>query len=382
MADEYLIELIEKYLNGECTPAEQLEIEAWFEQYGNDEATYHNNDPEKIRSAAQRSLAAIRQHTGLADKQITELDSPSNWRRWIAAAAIVATVITAGYYAITQKARRQQNSQLYTKHDVAPGGNKATLTLASGRQIVLTDAKKGQLAFEDAMEISKTDDGQVVYSGKADNNEMVYNTMTTPRGGQYSLTLADGSRVILNAASTLKYPAQFNDNERRVELAGEAYFEIAHNKNKPFRVVANGQTVEVLGTHFNVMCYKDEEQVQTTLLEGSVKLFNHQSSVLLKPGEQGSSVKGSSTYTVNSVDVSAVTAWKDGLFIFNGVHLKALMRQIARWYDVDVAYEPGVDDDIIYGKISRRANLSKVLKILELSDIHFKLDGRKIIVRK
>jgi ferric-dicitrate binding protein FerR (iron transport regulator) len=184
----------------------------------------------------------------------------------------------------------------------------------------------------------------------------------------------------LNAATSLRYPARFAATERVVYLDGEAYFEVAHNKNSPFKVAINGQQVEVLGTHFNVMSYKEEGPAKTTLLEGSVKLTAATGSLLLQPGQQGYITKENTGFTMANVDVAAVTAWKDGLFMFKGIDLHSLMRQISRWYDIDIVYGPGVKEDVVYGTISRTANLSKLLQILEVGGVHCRLDGRKLIV--
>lgn len=378
MNDEYLIALIEKYQQGQCTPEEKLELETWFEQLNMADAEFYNDDPEKIKLAAMRSLTAIRQKTGL-DGYVVPFKSNRIWKRVAAAAAILLVCSITGYLLLNKHTPPQQSAQI--KYDIAPGANKATLTLANGREIVLTDAKNGKLAAEDKTMITKTADGQLVYSGTDNNNDLAYNTMSTPRGGQYTLTLSDGTVVILNAASSLKYPASFTGNERKVELTGEAYFEVAHNKAKPFKVVTNGQTVEVLGTHFNIMAYNDEAEIKTTLLEGAVKLSDQHDAILLKPGQQGYISKESSKFKAVNVDVSEITAWKDGLFVFNGTDLHSLMRQLSRWYDVEVVYEPGVKDDVFFGKIRRKSNLSKVLKILELGDVHFSIEGRKLIVK-
>jgi ferric-dicitrate binding protein FerR (iron transport regulator) len=263
---------------------------------------------------------------------------------------------------------------------IIPGSNKAILTLNDGRRISLTDAVNGHIADQAGITVTKKADGQLLYtiSESGANDAIKFNTIETPRGGQYQVVLPDGTKVWLNAATSLRFPTRFSDTARMVYLDGEAYFEVAHNKNSPFKVALNGQQVEVLGTHFNVMAYKDENAIKTTLLEGAVKLTAPVGSLLLEPGQQGYIAK--SAFTREHVDVTIVTAWKDGLFKFNGIDLRTLMRQISRWYDIEIEYEPGVKDDVVFGAIGRKADLATLLHILELGGVQFKLNGRKLIV--
>ncbi|HEY1201554.1 MAG TPA: FecR domain-containing protein, partial [Niastella sp.] len=265
---------------------------------------------------------------------------------------------------------------------IVPGSNKAILTLGNGQKISLTDAGNGQIAKQAGITITKQADGQLLYTidEARPGDEISFNTIETPRGGQYQVALPDGSKVWLNAATALRFPTRFSATERTVYLDGEAYFEIAHNSKSPFRVSVNGQQVEVLGTHFNIMAYKDEQTVRTTLLEGAVKLTAPVGSILLKPGQQGYIVKEKNAYNSAYVDVTMVTAWKDGLFKFDGIDMRTLMRQISRWYDVEVIYEPGVKDDVVFGSISRKSDLTRLLRILELGGVHFRVESRKLIV--
>jgi ferric-dicitrate binding protein FerR (iron transport regulator) len=269
-----------------------------------------------------------------------------------------------------------------------PGGNKAILTLANGRQITLTGARNGTLAVQGAVAINKTADGRIIYNSSNEATSghaaaTTYNTMTTPRGGQYQVVLPDGSKVLLNAASSLTYPTTFNGNERKVELTGEAYFEVAHNASKPFKVSSNGQTVEVLGTHFNINAYKDEPAIKTTLLEGKVKVTANTLNKVhfLEPGQQ--SVFNAQTFAVNQVETEGVVAWTNGQFVFEDDNIQYIMRTVSRWYDVDVTYNGTAPDDIFGGSVSRFNNISEVLKTLQLTGkVHFEIEGRKIIVSK
>jgi ferric-dicitrate binding protein FerR (iron transport regulator) len=206
----------------------------------------------------------------------------------------------------------------------------------------------------------------------------LYNTITTPRGGQYQVTLPDGTKVWLNAESSLRFPTAFTEKERAVELTGEAYFEVATNKNKPFLIKTGQSNTRVLGTSFNIMAYNDEGPVKTTLLEGAVKIAEGGRSALLQPGEQG--IFNSGSITTKTVNIRAVIAWKDGYYFFDRTPVQSVMRQIARWYNVDIVYKGAMPKDEIVGRIPRSAYVSDVLHIMELIGIHFKIEGRTIIV--
>lgn len=262
-----------------------------------------------------------------------------------------------------------------------PGSKKAILTLNNGQQVVLTGAANGQLANEHNMVISKTADGKVVYKGAVSNDggNLAYNTMTTPMGGTYSLVLADGSKVMLDAGSSIRYPVTFAGNERTVEIKGQAYFEVIHDKSRPFRVISNGQTVEVLGTHFNINAYAEEKAITTTLLEGKVKISKDGKTALLAPGQQ-SVVEANHNITISNAEVERAVAWKNDLFSFHHADLETVMRQFSRWYNVKVVYEGTVPKVAITGEVLRNANAEQILKILSNLGIHFNMDGQKIII--
>lgn len=277
--------------------------------------------------------------------------------------------------------------------DIAPGGNKAILTLADGSRIVLDTAGKGNLAHQGAVRITKTDDGQLVYtinegSKKDETAAGLSNSIVTPKGGQYQVNLPDGTRVWLNAASSLTFPVSFAKlKERKVELKGEAYFEVQKDLTKPFIVQSDKQIVQVLGTHFNIDAYSDEPNTKTTLLEGSVKVRGLNVAIgeeaLLKPGQQARIKSASGQADVVSVDPTSEIAWKNGLFFFENEPIENIMKQITRWYDVEVVYEDDVKGKTVWGSVTRYTNVSKVLSILALTgEIHFKLEGRRITVHK
>jgi transmembrane sensor len=301
------------------------------------------------------------------------LYGPRKIRRLWWAAAAAAVLIAAGI-GIVLKQHPVHKGQLAAQYDVAPGTNKAILKLADGSVITLDSASKREI-HQGNTTVQQLH-GQLNYAG---TDDVGMNVLTTPRGGQFQVVLPDGTKVWLNAASSLSYPTAFKGNIRLVEVSGEAYFEVAKDENKPFRLKVNKQDnyIDVLGTHFNINAYTDEETIRSTLLEGRIK-FN---STLLSPGQQGV-LQAGTVKVLNTVDTSAVMAWRNGLFNFEGQHLKEVMRQLARWYDIEVVYEQDVPDVVFGGKILRNISLTQLLKILEDADIHFRLDkGGKLIIQ-
>jgi transmembrane sensor len=396
---QQLDQLIARYLNKQCTAAEINILLHEFDQPENEEELkaailqYFENAGES-GSLSDRSIdiALDDVHSRLISqiKQEAPAGRPGSLKLWrvTAAAAAVLVFLSAGLYFYLNRMQPKPSLKAgiakQSKNDILPGSNKAVLTLANGEQVVLTDAKNGVVAKQGGTAIIKTSDGQVinqVANRTASNEEPIgYNTITTPRGGQYQVVLPDGSKVWLNAASSLKYPTKFSGEERNVELTGEAYFEVAKNAAMPFRVRSAGQIVEVLGTHFNINAYADETLMKTTLLEGSVKINHEQATVVIKPGEQATIVKGASRIAVNEVDTNEATAWRDGYFQFNHADIQTVMRQLSRWYDVDVKYEGTISSNQFGGAIQRKLNLSQVLHILEKSQLRFTIIGKEVRV--
>lgn len=364
--------LVSKYNQGLATVEEKAQLENWYAQKSDQLVLLdHEINFDQIEAELKSRVLS---HAGLAEQEYT----PKRVKLWPRIAATAAVILIAGaglFYYASQFSSLSTDLSFNKAQDIAPGSNKAVLTLGNGQTIVLTNAKNGELATENSAVIKKTAEGVLVYQGTATEAPTAYNTITTPRGGQYTLTLSEGTKVVLNAASSLKYPTAFHGKDRTVELVGEGYFEVAHNKAKPFRVISKGQTVEVLGTHFNINSYADEPNVKTTLLEGSVNVNGQ----LIKPNQQAI-LTDHSQITVIDVDANATVAWKDGLFRFDHTDIKTLMRQIARWYDVEVVYDGSIKEEQFFGKIERSYTLSEVLKLLELNKVHVKLDGKKIIV--
>ncbi len=314
----------------------------------------------------------------------------------ISIAAMILLAITTGIYFYSNReiVKPENFVEIDVRNDIAPGYNKAILTLADGSKISLDDAANGLLASQGNIAITKTENGQIVYEknnidrSKFMSNRSVTNTIQTPKGGKYQVRLPDGSKVWLNSASTLSYPTTFAGNERKVQLEGEAYFEISPNKNIPFRVQSGNQIVEVLGTHFNINSYDDEDYIKTTLLEGSVKvILNSKPNVisntrLLKPGEQSLTKSSNSAIRIENADTEKAVAWKNGYFKFKNTPIREIMREIERWYDVELVYEGKIPTDEFTGFISNDVKISAVLKIMEESGgVKFTVKGKKLKVK-
>jgi transmembrane sensor len=335
---------------------------------------------EKIQSSLREAFTIINAKESSHTSKVIPL-----YRSWWAAAAVLLLLASGSHFFLNREHSKSEVAVIkknVLKNDIAPGGNKAILTLANDSTIILDSAQNGTLSHQGNIKIIKLNDGQLAYDKTGvPNSEVLYNTVSTPKGGQYQLTLSDGSKVWLNAESSLRFPAAFSGRERKVELTGEGYFEVAKNKEKPFIVTANNTNVEVLGTHFNINAYSDENFIKTTLLEGSVKVSKGNASSLIVPGEQASVSKLSDVINVkNDVNVDGVVAWKNGKFYFDNVDIKTIMNQIARWYDVDVEYKGNISK-IFGGTISRNVSASNVFKILEATGgVHFTIEGRKVIV--
>ncbi|SMC94167.1 FecR family protein [Pedobacter africanus] len=310
------------------------------------------------------------------------------WRRLAVAASVILIAGCGLYFLLNKPNAGLKDTPVYAA-DALPGKVGATLTLANGKQIALGDASKGELAKEAGVMITKQADGKLIYEVAAVDNDHKLNKLTTARGETYQVRLSDGTMVWLNADSKLTYAASLNVNkgpqERRVKLEGEAYFEVTKNKNSPFIVETGGQEVQVLGTHFNINSYADEPLLSTTLLEGSVRVTTAGSAkqaIVLSPGQQALNQQGN--VKVVKANLEQVMDWKQGDFYLNHVNFKTAMRKIARWYNVEVVYDASVSDVIEAGGwISRNKKLSEILQSIEATEqVHFKVEGRKIIVFK
>ena len=300
--------------------------------------------------------------------------------RWWAAASVTLLLLAGGLYVGSRKQAAPVPPPVVkkegaVKRDVLPGSDKAVLTLADGSTVTLDSA--GKQVLRQGNTAIRQLNGQLQYESSDAGKEISYNTLTTPRGGQYQLLLPDGTGVWLNAGSSLRYPVAFRGKERKVILTGEAYFEVAHNDQQPFRIQVGDQLVEDLGTHFNINAYADEPEMKTTLLEGSVKVGN----VVLKPGEQALINKQGDISVKKGINTADAVAWKSGFFVFKDANLKTVMREIARWYDVTVIYQPDVNNSQQFsGRIDRSLTLSQVLNGLALTKARFSMEKNRTVV--
>lgn len=308
--------------------------------------------------------------------------------QWLAIAASLLLIVSISLYLFYPKKITQQVVITETKKSVIkPGGNQAVLTLDNGKKIILSDHKEGLLTEQAGIQVYKSKDGMLVY--KMDKRKRVkaqteYNTISTPKGGQYQVVLEDGSKIWLNAASSIKIPTSFGDKSREIEITGEVYCEVAKDPKRPFKVIANKQLVEVLGTHFVINAYPEEKFIKTTLIEGSIKIENTETKVfkIIKPGDQSQiEEKGDQGIKILQVDVQYEIAWKEGFIMFQNQSLESIMREVARWYNVEVVYKGEIPNASFGGKISKFEDVQKVLEILsDASNVKFKTEGRRIIV--
>lgn len=359
---------------------DQQELRRLMETHFQADAGAPPGDPPE----AKRLLTLI--HEKIQQKRILPLKE-SRWQK-LAVAALVLLIAgnAALFFLPSSPAKKPQAapppSASYA-HDQPPGRNNASLTLADGRIITLDSAANGGLAQQGNTRVIKLN-GQIAYrsaGGGGAGDAALFNTISTANGNQYQLLLSDGSKVWLNAASSIRFPTSFKGKERSVDITGEAYFEIAKNPAMPFKIHAGSGEIDVLGTHVNVNAYADEPTVKTTLLEGSVAVKKEADRQVLEPGQQaGFSPQGKITFSKN-VDVARETAWKDGFFWFDNTDIHTLMRQVSRWYDVEVIFKGSIEDDGFTGKISRNVPLSKLLNVLEQYELHFTVEGKKIIVQ-
>lgn len=305
-----------------------------------------------------------------------------NWLRYAAAVLLIAGAGAYLYLANRQtQVTAPQVAVTSTPAEIQPGREGAILTLADGSTMVLDSLGNGLVTTQNGTRVVLRN-GQLLYEAGQSKALVAYNTMSTPKGRQFQLVLSDGTRVWLNAASSIRYPTIFSNTERKVEITGEAYFEVARNPASPFRVQINEHTeVEVLGTHFNINSYENEESINTTLLEGSVQVKNRDGKIVLRPGQQAR-VKGEDKIRVlNDVDVEKVMAWKNGVFNFQDATLQEVMRQLERWYDIEVVYEKDVPQLEFFGKMGKDLSLQTVLRGLEKSNVHFRIEeGRRLVV--
>ncbi len=385
--------LLEQYTNNVCTEAERQELMSLIKQ------SCYEEEIKKFlaQKIAQGLPGNTESHPKLSSKKADILfkkiiDGQKKkplkvmrlWR-FAAAAVVIGMTGTLSYFLLHQSKDHQitasiKQPQPHLVNDVLPGKKGAILTLSNGQQIILDSAANGKLATQGSTAILNKN-GEIVYDVKGNiSKEILYNTMTTPRGRQYQLVLSDGTKVWLNSASSIRYPAAFAGNTRSVTISGEAYFEVAKDQHSPFVVNVNNMQVKVMGTHFNINAYDDEESVNTTLLEGSVKISAAGDEKILVPGQQSKFYKTGHLQLVKNADLEEAVAWKNGVFHFNKADIQSVMRQIGRWYDLEINYEGEIPKDRFGGKLPMDAKVSQILGALEQTQVHFRIEGKKIVV--
>ncbi|TWF32845.1 FecR family protein [Chitinophaga polysaccharea] len=382
-------QLLQRWQQRTCSPQEAIELMEYLRNDASNrilleelQAAFRQVQPgEEVMSSLpiNRVREGLLKHIqGAAVVPIQRSRKPGAWLRWSAAAALLAAMaLPAGYLL------KHQNATPSAKKAIAAAPaaeqRKTVLTLANGQKVELDKAGMAQLAQGNST--IRNQNGQLIYEqtngGQA---ALLYNTLTTAPRETYPLVLADGSKIWLNAGSSLHFPAAFTGNERKVELSGEAYFEIATDAHKPFRIQVKQMTVEVLGTHFNINAYTDETTMNTTLLEGAVNIHSGRSSLRLAPGEQSQVSGDGQIKKITGVNTDEIMAWKEGYFKFENTDLTTVLRQFSHWYDVDVVYEGNVKPRKFFGMISRNSTLPNVLKMLNANDITYRIDGRKLII--
>ncbi len=379
MDSKTLHELYEKYRAQELTPAERETFYNVLADPAQESLLNEvlDEDWSAIRPEEFQDVTAERADE-IFESLITRPERTRRlWPRIVAAASILLAISAGGYFVLHQKQAPPQTAQLL-KHDVAPGGTQAILTLSNGQKIVLNN-QQGQIASQGKTNILLNAKGNIHYqvaSGESPGADL-YNTLTVPIGNHRDMVLADGTEVSLDAGSTITYPVAFNGAERRVSITGQAYFKVKHDSAHPFFVQVKGLTIQDIGTEFNINAYDDESAVKTTLVEGSVKVNN----TLLKPGQQA--VAGNDQISVKDADLEVVTAWRDNNFLFRNQTLKTTMRQIARWYNVTVDYENAPENLRIAADISREHNLSVILHAIERTGkVKFKIEGKTVTVSR
>jgi transmembrane sensor len=369
--------LLRRYLEGNASPEEIQLVEQWYQHLADaGEWNWAEGEKETLEGSIENRLL----------QQIRAEETPVRKMRavsWVAAAVFILLAGAGAWMVFFSRKKEAIDIGLRYRNDIAPGRNAAILTLADGKLLVLDSAATGMIGKQGGATINNNN-GQLTYIAlHQKQGEPLYNTLRTAKGNQYQLALPDGTKVWLNAASSITYPTTFTGDRRKVTISGEAYFEVAANKSLPFIVQEGNMTVQVLGTHFNINGYDDEATMKTTLLEGAVRVLSGADNSQLKPGQQAILIRNSARITVvNDANLEEAMAWKNGQFMFTDAPIESVMHQVARWYNVDVVYDTPVSGHFV-ADIPRNSPLSKVLKLLELTDqVHFTLEGRKITVTR
>lgn len=367
---QYIQLLARKWQENSITNEKCAIFEKWYNETEN---LLEITSDESRTEMEQRIYKQILHRAGIRPRRVIAY-------RYVAAAASLLFMLSFGVYFLFFN-KLSENRVPVAGSTIIPGSNKAILRLADGRAILLDDAANGKLALQGNTIVSKDADGQLRYAqgDYHENATYTWNTLETPFGGQYQLLLADGTKVWLNAGSSITYPTVFDHKERKVEIRGEVYFEVSHHADWPFKVSSPGQTVEVLGTQFNVNAYDNEDKTRTTLLQGAVQVLTAHAKTRLSPGQQA--VYAGNKLITSIVDTDEAIAWKQGYFRFNDERIESIMRKLARWYNVEVKFEGKVTKESFSGKISRQKSIQQTLAMLEnTGTLHFKIEGRRVTV--
>ncbi|RFM29303.1 FecR domain-containing protein [Chitinophaga silvisoli] len=375
---EHYEKLLTKYLDGQCNAAETAELYSWLQASGSHRALLKTMQQEFQNAFNTQQEIPVEISDRIETKllqSITETKPKTKIHTlWYYAAASVAAAIIL-LLILKQPTPELANKPITVAASITPGTNKAVLTLSNGSTVFL-DSAGNQVISQGATTVLQKN-GQLQYDSKASSEATVYNTLTVPRGGQFNIILPDGSHVWLNAASSLRYPTSFNGKDRRVDITGQGYFEVAPNAKQPFIVQVNNMEIQVLGTAFDVMAYSDEKSVNTTLIQGAVKVNDKR----LLPGQQALMDPATGDITIRNADVEQVIAWKTGFFEFDNARLSDILRQLSRWYDIDINYKQTTNERLLGGRISRSLPLSDILHMLEANGPVFELVGRKLTVK-
>jgi ferric-dicitrate binding protein FerR (iron transport regulator) len=394
---EHVKNLFHRYVSGIASEQEQHElmkliidnegddtikqlIAEQLESY--DEGHTHTIASIEQSKADQLFQKIMRERQVPSEPEIPRIGMRNAWLKWSAAAAVILLIsgLTYQYLKPVNKNQTVASATQPYPYDIPPGKMNAMITLSDGSKINLDSASNGQLALQGNTRISK-ENGQVKYEYTGGLTDIQFNTVSTARGNQFMVVLPDQTKVWLNASSSITFPTSFTGNTREVKISGEAYFEVAKRKDMPFKVSFAGDgEIEVLGTHFNVNTYKDDGIIRTTLLEGSVRISKNKETEMLAPGQQAQ-IKENATMHIAEVDTDETIAWKNGFFNFKDADIKAMMQQLSRWYDIDIQYEGPAGKQLFTGEIDRSLNLVSVLKILEKTNVHFRLEeNRKLVI--
>ena len=393
---DYYQQLLEKWMRSEITPLQSNELLDYLQNDSSSRMLLKKmqehfqgdiDNPAAIPAALSERLRndLLKKIEPVPVISLHNRQRSYRWLRVAAAAAIITGIGTALYFAFLQTGSRQEVVQINKPEpavqDIAPGTNKAVLTLADGTKIELDEKVKGSLTTGGPVSITNMQ-GQLIYEHKTVTSvEVEYNTLTSARGQSYSLILADGSKLWLNAASSVRFPTAFTGKERQVEITGEVYFDIAKDATRPFHVKLNDLDIEVLGTQFNINSYADEPTINTTLVEGSVKISSKNKEQRLVPGQQAKVSLEGDLKVVNKVNVDEIIAWKNGYFHFDNADLPSILRQFSRWYNIEVEYESELQNRTFFGIIKRESPLSNVLKMLNANDVKFRIEGKRLVVQ-